>query len=103
MSLKLEFEYEILSLTQGKRAVDLSRHIKPDLFIIDYHLLDVSAFELSLQLHNIKELESVSTIILNAPVTSWSEPQPYNTIFLTTQSALEDLYSAINENLGSNR
>jgi PleD family two-component response regulator len=103
MALKLEFECEILSLTRGKRAVDLSLHIKPDLFIIDYHLLDLSALELSLRLHSIKELESVPTIILNSSVTTWSEPQPYNTIFLTMQFALEDLYSAVNENLGLNR
>lgn len=99
MALKLEFEYKILSLTRGKRAVDLSKHIKPDLFIIDYHLLDLSALELSLRLHNVKELECVPTIFLNSPVTSWSEPQRYNTIFLTIQFALEDLYSAVNENL----
>ena len=99
MALKLEYEHEILSLTRGKRAVDLSMHIKPDLFIIDYHLLDLSALELSLRLHNIKELEIVPTIFLNSPVTSWSEPKSYNTIFLTMQFALEDLYSAVNENL----
>jgi response regulator RpfG family c-di-GMP phosphodiesterase len=103
MSLKLEFAYGILSLTRGKRAVELSRLVKSDLFIIDYHLLDVSALELSSQLHNITELESVPTIFLNSPVTSWSEPQPYNTTFLTMQFALDDLYSAVNEHLLSNR
>ena len=103
MSLKLEFEYGILSLTRGKRAVELSRHVTPDLFIIDYHLLDVSALELSSQLHKITELESVPTIVLNSPVASWSEPQPYNTTFLTMQFALDDLYSAVNENLPPNR
>ena len=103
MALKLEFEYEIFSLTKGKRAVELSMHIKPDLFIIDYHLLDLSALELSLRLHNIMELESVPTIVLNSPVTSWNKPQIYKTIFLTIQFTLEDLYSAVNENLGLNR
>jgi len=98
MSLKLEFEYPILSLTRGKRALDLSMHVKPDLFIIDYHLLDLSAFELSSRLHTINELESIPTIVLNSPVTSWSEPQSYNTIFLPMQFALEDLYSAVSKN-----
>ena len=99
MALKLEFEYEILSLTRGKRAVDLSMHVKPDLFIIDYHLLDLSALELSSRLHNINALENVPTIVVNSPVTSWIKPQSYNTTFLTMQFALEDLYSAVNENL----
>ena len=100
MSLKLEFEYRIFSLTRGKRAFDLSMHIKPDLFIIDYHLLDLSPLELSIRLHNIAELEGVPTVVVNSPVTSWSETQPYNTTFLAMQFALEDLYSAVNENLG---
>jgi DNA-binding response OmpR family regulator len=99
MSLKLEFEYRILSLTQGKRALELSRHVKSDLFILDYHLLDLSVLDLSSRLHNINALESVPTLVLNSPVTSWSEPQRYNTIFLTMQFALEDLYSAVSKNL----
>jgi PleD family two-component response regulator len=100
MALKLEFEHEILSLTRGKRAVDLSMRVKPDLFIIDYHLLDLSAFELSRRLHTIEDLESVPTIVLNSPVTSWSEPQRHHTIFLTMPFVLEIFYSAIHENLG---
>src|SRR5438067_13842117 len=92
MSLNLEFEYTILSLTRGKRALDLSMHVKPDLFIMDYHLLDLSAYELSIRLHNIAELEGVPTVVVNSPVTSWSETQPYNTTFLAMQFALEDLY-----------
>lgn len=103
MSLKLEFEYTILSFTRGKRALDLSRHVKPDLFIIDYHLLDLSALELSIRLHNITGLESIPTIVVNSPVTSWSKPQPYNTTFLTMQFTLGDLYSAVNENLDLNQ
>ena len=103
MALKLEFELAILALTRAKRAIDLSMHLKPDLFIIDYHLLDLSALELSLRLHNIMELESVPTIVLNSPVSSWSAPQTYNTTFLTMQFALGDLYSAVNENLGLNQ
>ncbi len=99
MALKLEFEHEILSLTKGKRAVDLATHANPDLFIIDYHLLDLTALELSSRLHNINSLESVPTIVVNSPVTSWGVPQSYNTTFLAVQFALEDLYSAVNEHL----
>jgi response regulator RpfG family c-di-GMP phosphodiesterase len=100
MSLKLEFEYGIFSLTRGKRAIDLSQHVKPDLFILDYHLLDLSAHDLSSKLHTITGLESVPTIVLNSPVTSWIEPQPYDTTFLAMPLALEELYAAVNKNLG---
>lgn len=99
MSLKLEFEYRILSLTKGKRAIELSQHVKPDLFILDYHLLDLSAYDLSSQLHANSELESVPTIVINSPVASWNIHQPYNTTFLSTQFALEDLYHAVKKNL----
>ncbi len=101
MSLKLEFEYEIFPLTRGKRALDFCMHVKPDLFILDYHLLDLSVDELSSQLHTISELESVPTIVLNSPVISWKIPQPFDTTFLTLPLALEDLYSAVNKNLAS--
>ncbi len=101
MSLKLEFEYGIFSLTKGKRAIELSRHVKPDLFILDYHLPDLNAHDLSSQLHTISELECVPTIVLNSPVASWHMPQPYDTAFLSTQFALEELYSAVNKFLSS--
>lgn len=103
MALKLEFECEVFALAGAKRAVEKSEYVKPDLFIIDFHLLDLSARELSRRLHTINELESVPTIVLNSPVTSWSEPQIYPTIFLTMPFALEDLYSAVNEKLGRTR
>ena len=88
MALKLEFECEVLPVTRGKSAVKTSEHVKPDLFIIDYHLLDFNALELSRQLHSIKKLESVPTVLLNSPVTSWSEHQGYDTIFLSMPFAL---------------
>jgi DNA-binding response OmpR family regulator len=102
LALKLEFECAVLSVTGGRSAVETAERIKPDLFIIDYHLLDLSAWELSHRLHSIKELENVPTIVLNSPVTSWSESQKYHTVFLTMPFALGDLYSAVNENHGLN-
>jgi DNA-binding response OmpR family regulator len=102
-ALKLEFECKVLPFTRGKDAVELPEHVNPDLFIIDCHLLDFNALELSRQLHSIKKLESVPTVLLNSPVSSWSEPQRYHTIFLTMPFALGDLYSAANESLGRNQ
>jgi DNA-binding response OmpR family regulator len=74
MALQLEFECGVLSITRGRSAVETAERIKPDLFIMDYHLLDLGARELSHRLHSIKELESIPTILLNLPVPSWSEP-----------------------------
>jgi PleD family two-component response regulator len=99
MALKLEFECEILSATGGRSAVETAEPVKPDLFIIDYHLLDQGALELSHRLHEIEELESIPTILLNSPVTSWSGHQRYNTVFLRMSFELADLYTAVNKSL----
>ncbi len=99
MALKLEFDCEVLSITRGRSALETAEYVKPDLFIIDYYLLDLNALELSHRLHDIKELESVPTILLNSPVTSWNEPQRYPTIFLRMPFVLEDFYTAVNKSL----
>jgi PleD family two-component response regulator len=100
MALKLEFECEVLSVTRGRNAVETAEPFKPDLFIIDYHLLDLGALKLSHWLHSIKELECIPTILLNSPVTPWSEHQRYNTIFLSMSFTLADFYTAVNKCLG---
>ena len=100
MSLKLEFECDVLSVTGGRRAVEMAERVKSDLFIIDYYLLDLGALELSHRLHSITELESIPTILLNSPVRSWSEHQGYHTLFLSMPFALLELYTAVNESLG---
>jgi CheY-like chemotaxis protein len=100
MALKLEFECEVLSITRGRSAVETVERVNPDLFIIDYHLLDLGALELSHRLHAIEGLESVPTIFLDSPVTSGNKPQRYHTIFLSMSFALGDFYAAVNKSLG---
>ncbi len=100
MALQLEFECEVLSITRGRSAVEMAERVKPDLLIIDYDLLDHNALELSHRLHNIKELKSIPTILLNSPGTSWNDSQSYHTIFLSIPFALRDLYAAVNNSLG---
>ncbi|MGZ3609762.1 MAG: response regulator [Ktedonobacteraceae bacterium] len=100
MALKLEFECAVLSVTGGRSAVGTAERVKPDLFILDYHLLDLGALELSHRLHSIKGLESIPTSLLNSPVRSWSEHQGYHTFFLSMPFALAELYTAVNESLG---
>jgi response regulator RpfG family c-di-GMP phosphodiesterase len=100
MSLKLEFACVVLSSTGGRSAVEVAERVNPDLFIMDYHLLDLGVRELSYRLHSITELESIPTILLNAPFPSWSEPQQYHTIFLSSPFALAELYAAVNKSLG---
>ena len=100
MSLKLEFKCVVFSATGGRSAVEIAERVKPDLFILDSHLLDLDARELSHRLHSIVKLGGIPTILLNAPVPSWSEHQGYRTLFLRMPFALAELYSAVNEMLG---
>jgi CheY-like chemotaxis protein len=100
MALKLEFECEVLSITRGRSAVETAEHVKPDLFIIDYHLLDLGALELARRLHDIEGLASVPTIFLDSPATSSDEPQRFHTIFLSMPFVLGNFYAAVNKSLG---
>jgi CheY-like chemotaxis protein len=100
MALKLEFECEVLSITRGRSAVETAEHVKPDLCIIDYHLLDLGALELSRRLHDIEGLASVPTIFLDSPATSSDEPQRSHTIFLSMPFVLGNFYAAVNKSLG---
>jgi CheY-like chemotaxis protein len=100
MALKLEFECEVLSITRGRSAVETAEHVKPDLFIIDYHLLDLGALELARRLHDIEGLASVPTIFLDSPATSSDEPQRSHTIFLSMPFVLGNFYAAVNKSLG---
>lgn len=98
-ALKLEFECEVLAVTRGRSAVMTAERIRPDLVIIDHHLLDLDALELSQRLHDIEELESVPTVLLNSPFTSCKKPHRYSTIFLSSPFTLGDLYTAVNRSL----
>ncbi len=98
-ALKLEFDCEVLSITRGRSALETAERVKPDLFIIDYHLLDLNVLELSTRLHSIKELESVPTILINSLAASWSERQRDHTIFLRMPFVLGDFYTAVNKSL----
>src|SRR5215470_11851310 len=64
-ALKIKLACEVLSVTTGRRAVEMVNSVKPDLVIIDSQLPDFDALELSDRLHGIKELASVPTIIIN--------------------------------------
>ena len=103
MALKTELECEVFSITRGRSAVETAKSVMPDLVIIDAHLIDLNALELSNQLHGTKELESVPTILINILAASWSRPQRDHTIFLGGPFVLVDFYAAVNRCLGCTR
>jgi DNA-binding NtrC family response regulator len=99
--LKIKFACEVLSVTTGRSAVETVKSVKPDLLIIDSQLPDLGALELSDRLHGIKELASVSTIIINLHTTSWSGHQKDHIIYLRRPFHLNDLYEAVKQALSA--
>jgi PleD family two-component response regulator len=98
-SLKLELECQVLSMTRGSSAVEITKSVKPDLVIIDAHLLDCNALELPERLHAIQGLERVATLLINAPVGSESEFSGDHTSSLGMPFVLVEFYAAVHHSL----
>ena len=64
--LPLKSHHYALLASTGDAALRLVKHIKPDLFILDYYLLDMDGLELYRQLHATKELKDIPAIIVGA-------------------------------------
>jgi response regulator RpfG family c-di-GMP phosphodiesterase len=100
MALSLELACDVLTFASGKSAEETAKRMTPDLFIIDEHLFDLAASELADQLHSIKGLERVPTLILNAATGFLSESQSYPMISLRMRWKIEEVYAAVYQLLG---
>jgi response regulator RpfG family c-di-GMP phosphodiesterase len=100
MALSLELACEVLTLDNGRGAETAAQRIKPDLLILDEHLLDRKARDLGTQLHSVAGLERVPTLLINAAVPSRDVSQGYPTLFLSPAWKMEELYAAVHELLG---
>ena len=67
-----ETSYLTLLVTTGSEALQMVKHIKPTLFLLDYHLASMTGIELYNILHGIKELEHIPAIILTAEISEKS-------------------------------
>src|ERR1700694_2938418 len=65
LSLAISHETRYLSLlvTDSVRALEVVKHIRPNLFILDYRLSSVNGVELYDQLHLTEGLETIPAII----------------------------------------
>jgi CheY-like chemotaxis protein len=65
-----ETHYQVFSVPDGLEALDLVKHVKPQLLILDYRLPTIHGIELYDRLHKIEGLEQVPAILLsvNAPL-----------------------------------
>ncbi len=61
-----ETDYQAMLLTDGFQCLKAVTSIKPNLFILDYHLPSMNGIELYDQLHAKKELEHVPAVVVSA-------------------------------------
>src|SRR5215471_1522829 len=95
--LSLQPHHYALLASSGSAALRLIKHIKPDLFLLDYHLQDMNGLELYKQLHATKELEDVPAIIVGAHVLqdgTWGV-EPHQLVILSKTFSLNELLRII--------
>ncbi len=62
--LSEETPYKPLVVSNGFEALKVTREVKPNLFVLDYHLPGMDGIELYDQLHAVKEFQKSSKIPL---------------------------------------
>lgn len=65
-AISQETNYQAMLLTDGFQCLKAVTNIKPNLFILDYHLPSMNGIELYDQLRAKKELEHVPAILISA-------------------------------------
>ncbi len=61
-----ETPYYVFQTSDSVRALEVMKHLKPDLFLFDYRLHNMNGIQLYDLLHANKELENIPAIILSA-------------------------------------
>ena len=65
-AIRQESPYHSLLVVNSERALEVVKHIKPDLFLLDYHLSSMNGIELYDRLHATEGLEAIPAIIMSA-------------------------------------
>ena len=65
-ALSEETPYTPLVVSDGFEALKVTREVKPDLFVLDYHLPGMDGIELYDQLHAVKAFQDTPAIIISA-------------------------------------
>jgi CheY-like chemotaxis protein len=65
-AIKEETPYQAFLVTNGVQALQVSREVTPDLFLLDYRLPGMDGLELYELLHAMERLEYVPAILMSA-------------------------------------
>ena len=66
LAISHETPYQSLLVTDSVRALEVVKHIRPNLFLLDYRLRCLNGVELYDQLHLTSGLETIPAIIMSA-------------------------------------
>src|SRR5947207_13356831 len=97
-ALSQKASYQMILLTHSLQALQVARGIKPDLFILNYHLPQVNGIELYDRLHAIKGLKHVPTIMVAAALPE-QEVEQRKIVSLKKPSGMDELLDAIQKAL----
>jgi len=93
--MEQETPYKALHVTDAVQALEAVTSIKPSLFILDYQLPGINGLELADQLHSIKELETVPTLMVSANSPAREAMQQRHITFLKKPFDLHDLLTTV--------
>lgn len=87
--------YQAIHVTNAVQAVKVAAFSNPCLFLLDYRLPGITGLELADQLHNIKGLETIPTLMVSANLPSRQALQQRHIVFLPKPFDLFDLLLAV--------
>lgn len=98
-AISQETPHQAMLVTDGFQASQTVSQIKPNLFILDYHLPRMNGIELYDRLHAITELENVPAIIISARLPK-QEIEKRKIIGMNKPLELDDLLHTVENLLG---
>jgi DNA-binding response OmpR family regulator len=93
-----ETPYQGLLARNGRQAREISARIKPDLFVLDYHLPDTTGVDLYDYLHTVEGREDVPALFVSGCV-PLDEVKKRNLVSLRKPFELDELLDAIEQTI----
>lgn len=98
-ALQQETPYQALFVTDGFQALKVVRSLKPNLFLLDYHLPSMDGIELYDQLRADEELKDIPVVMFTADAPT-HQLQEREIIFIKKPAELDELLQTIRKVLG---
>lgn len=107
-AIQQETSYQPLLVAESQQALETVKHIKPDLFLLDYRLTESNGLALYDQLHATAGLEAIPAIIMSAslPEGRLEEEIRQRQLFAlsnphTLDELIETLHQALHVSIGN--